>query len=58
MLSKKLSEKKIMFFLSKEYKVEVKDENKSTAPVTVEIKDNPLTKSIQVTKIDKVTGNH
>lgn len=43
---------------TKEYKVEVKDENKSTAPVTVEIKDNPLTKSIQVTKIDKVTGNH
>lgn len=40
------------------YTVEVKDESKTAEPVSVKIKDTPVMKSIQVTKIDEVTGNH
>ena len=43
---------------TKEYPVTVSDENKTTEPVKVSISDQPLKKKIQVTKIDKVTGNH
>lgn len=43
---------------TKEYPVMVSDEDKTSEPVKVTIKDEPLKKKIQVTKIDKVTGNH
>lgn len=43
---------------TKEYPVTVSDEDKTSEPVKVTIKDEPLKKKIQVTKIDKVTGNH
>ena len=43
---------------TKEYPVTVSDEDKTTEPVKVSISDQPLKKKIQVTKIDKVTGNH
>lgn len=43
---------------TKEYPVTVSDEDKTSEPVKITIKDEPLKKKIQVTKIDKVTGNH
>ena len=43
---------------TKEYPVTVSDEDKTSEPVKVTIKDEPLKKKVQVTKIDKVTGNH
>ena len=43
---------------TKEYEVEVTDENKTNDPVLVKVADDPLKKKISVTKIDKVTGNH
>lgn len=43
---------------TKEYKVQVSDNNKTAVPVVVQIKDDPVRKKISVTKIDQATGNH